>query len=40
MPNRAAKQRKMNRRNAHDAIKKRNRAIRKANKQAREVDDA
>ena len=40
MPNRAAKQRKMDRRNAHDAIKKRKRAIRKAKKQAREVADA
>ena len=40
MPNRAAKQRKMERRKAHDAIKKRKRAIRKAKKQAREVADA
>tara|TARA_R100001594_G_scaffold137492_1_gene180571 strand:+ start:305 stop:454 length:150 start_codon:yes stop_codon:yes gene_type:complete len=37
VPNRAAKQRKMDRRKAHDAIKKRKRAVRKAKKLAREV---
>ena len=40
MPNRAAKQRKMDRRKANNAIKQHKRAIRKAKKKAREVADA
>ena len=40
MPNRAAKQRKMDRRKANEAIKKRKRAIKLAKKKAREVADA
>ena len=40
MPNRAAKQRKMDRRKANNAIKQRKRAIRKAKKLAREVANA
>ncbi len=39
MPNRAAKQRKMDRRKANEAIKRRKRAIKIAKKQARKDDD-
>ena len=39
MPNRAAKQRKMDRRKAKDAIKKRKRAIKLAKKAARKEQD-
>ena len=39
MPNRAAKQRKMDRRKANEAIKKRKRAIKLAKKAARKEND-
>lgn len=39
VPNRAAKQRKMDRRKANEAIKKRKRAIKIAKKQARKESD-
>ena len=39
MPNRAAKQRKMDRRKANDAIKKRKRAIKLAKKAARKENN-